>query len=142
MLELEAWLQAYQGQEYDDKPLQKADELLKNIVRVFPRESEQELDYLEQQAAKIQKQTAERDFSDALFYKKRGHNRAYQEYLEKIANRYPNQKVVDEINKEIERVATLPPDPKQAMQWLVDIFPNPEPAKPLINNGDNETIFK
>lgn len=142
MLELEAWLQAYQGKEYDDKPLQKADDLLKNIVRVFPRESEQELDYLEQQAAKIQRQTADRDFSDALFYKRRGHNRAYQEYLEKIANRYPNQEVVEEINKEIERVATLPPDPKQPMKWLVDIFPNPEPAKPLINNGDNETIFK
>ena len=24
----------------------------------------------------------------------------------------------------------------------VDIFPNPEVAKPLINSGDNETIFK
>lgn len=142
MLELEAWLQAYQGKEYDDNPLLKADELLKTIVRVFPRESEKELDYLEEQAAKIQKQTAERDLSDAMFYKKRGHNRAYKQYLEKIAGRYRNQEVVEELNKEIERVAELPPNPDQSMKWLVDIFPNPEAAKPLINNGDNETIFK
>lgn len=142
MLELEAWLQSYQGKEYDDNPLLKADELLKNIVRVFPREAEKELAYLEEQAAKIQKQTAERDLSDAMFYKKRGHNRAYKQYLEKIANRYRNQEVVEEINKEIERVAELPPNPDQSMKWLVDIFPNPEAAKPLINSGDNETIFR
>lgn len=142
MLELEAWLQAYQGKEYDDKPLQKADDLLKNIVRVFPRESEKELAYLEEQAAKIRKQTSERDLSDAMFYKKRGHNRAYKQYLEKIADRYQNQEVVEEINKEIERVAKLPPNPDQSMKWLVDIFPSPEAAKPLINSGDNETIFK
>lgn len=142
MLELEAWLQAYQGKEYDDNPLLKAEELLKNIVRVFPQESEKELAYLEEQAAKIQKQTAERDLSDAMFYKKRGHNRAYKQYLEKIAKRYRNQEVVEELNKEIERVAELPPNPNQPLPWIVNLFPNPEAAKPLINNGDNETIFK
>ena len=65
-----------------------------------------------------------------------------KQYLEKIANRYRNQEVVEEINKEIERVAELPPNPDQSMKWLVDIFPNPEAAKPLINSGDNETIFR
>lgn len=142
MLELEARLNGYQGKSYDDTPLRKADEIMKNIVRLFPRESEGQLEYLEKQAALIQNHIAERDYSMGQYFERRGENRAARIYYEQVAEKYKNTPLGKSINEQIEKVAALPPKPKQPARWLVNAFPNPEVAKPVIRAGDNESLFR
>ncbi len=142
MLELEARLNGYQGKDYDDTPLRKADDLMKQIVRLFPKESEGQLPYLEKQASLIQQQIAERDYSMGQYFEGRGENRAAGIYYKKIADKYQETELGETINERIESVAALPPKPKQVGKWLVDAFPNPEPEKPAIRSGDNETMFR
>jgi len=142
MLELEARLKGYQGKDYDDTPLRKADELMKQIVRLFPKESEEQLPYLEKQASLIQQQIAERDYSMGQYFEGRGENRAAKIYYEKIADRYQNTELGKSINEQIEKVAALPPKPDVPAKWLINAFPDPEPEKPTIRSGDNATIFR
>ena len=142
MLELEARLKGYQGKSYDDTPLRKADEIMKSIVQQFPRESKDQLEYLEKQATLIQNQIAERDFTMGEYFERRGENRAAKIYYEKVAEKYQNTPLGESINEKIEEVAALPPKPEQPVQWLVDVFPDPEAAKPMIRSGDNESIFR
>ena len=142
MLELEARLNGYQGKSYDDTPLRKADELMKTIVRQFPKESEGQLPYLEKQAALIQNQIAERDFTMGQYFEGRGENRAAKIYYEKVARKYEHTELGKTIEQQITKVASKPPKPEQHLPWLVDIFPNPEAEKPVIGHGDNETIFR
>jgi len=68
MLELQAHLQGYRGPSYDATPLKAADEILDQIVRKFPTESQQQLGYLEGQATVIRNQLAERDYSLGDYY--------------------------------------------------------------------------
>ncbi len=142
MLELEARLMGYQGKDYDDTPLRKADQLMKQIVRLFPKESEAQLPYLEKQATIIQRQIAERDFSMAQYFEGRGENRAAKIYYEQIAGKYQDTELGESINAQIEKVAALPAKPKQPAKWLVNAFPDPEPEKPVIGSGDNATVFR
>lgn len=142
MLELEARLNGYQGKSYDDTPLRKADEIMKTVVRLFPEECKGQLEYLEKQAAMIQNQIAERDYSMGQYFEGRGENRAAKIYYEQVAEKYQHTPLGEAINDQIEKVAALPPKPDQPAKWLVDVFPNPEAAKPVIRAGDNETIFR
>ena len=82
MLELECRLKGYQGDGYDDTPLRKADDLMKAIVKQFPKESAGQLPYLEAQASAIQKQLAQRDISMANYFEGRGENLAAKIYYE------------------------------------------------------------
>lgn len=137
MLELESRLASYQGKDYDDSHLRKADELMKAIVRQFPGESEEQLPYLEKQATLIQNQIAERDYSLGQYFESRGENRAALYYYEKVAQKYQHTELGEVVQQQIEDVATKPAKPVQHLKWLVDAFPNPEAEKPVIMAGTN-----
>lgn len=142
MLELQARLSGYQGKSYDDTPLRKADELMKQIVRQFPRESEGQLEYLEEQASMIQKQIAERDYSMGQYFEGRGENLAAKIYYEKVAEQFKNTELAKTVEMQIADVAKKPPKPEQHAKWLINMFPDPEAEKPAIIAGNNESIFR
>ena len=142
MLELQCRLEGYQGKSYDDTPLRKADELMKTIVKRFPKKSEAQVAYLETQATTIQNQLAERDFSMATYFEGRGENAAAKIYYEEVADRYQNTKLAETVNQQIAKVSDLPPKPPQHAKWLIDMFPDPEKQKPVIIAGNNESIFR
>ena len=142
MLELEAHLKGYQGKSYDDSPLRRADEIMKSIVRQFPKEAKEHLPYLEQQAAMIRNQMAERDFTMAKFFEKRGENRAAKYYYENVAKNYSDTQLADGIDSHIERLAGLPPVPEPPAKFLIDLIPTEKEDKPIIAAGDNETFLR
>ncbi|MEL7496349.1 MAG: outer membrane protein assembly factor BamD [Planctomycetota bacterium] len=142
MLELEARLMSYQGQSYDDTPLRKADEILKSIIRMYPKKSKENLEYLEQQSAAIQNQLADRDLALAQYFENRGENRAAKFHYELIAERFEGSEIETSIRERIAEVEKKPPSPEQHAQWLVNLFPDPEKAKPVIMAGNNEPIFR
>ena len=142
MLELQCRLEGYQGEGYDDTPLRKADDLMKTIVKQFPKESAGQLAYLETQASAIQNQLAQRDISMANYFEGRGENLAANIYYKDVAERYRNTEFASNVEQKIAEVSQLPPRPAQHAKWLIDLFPDPDREKPVIVAGDNESIFR
>lgn len=142
MLELEARLKGYQGSSYDDTPLVKADELLKQIVRRFPDQAQEHLTSLEQQAGNVRNMLAARDYEMGEYFEGRGENRAAKLYYEQVAEKYQDTSYAANVQQQITEVASKPPVPGQHAKWLVDLFPSSEPAKPVIASGDNESMFR
>lgn len=141
MLELEAQLASYQGPSYDDEPLRKANEIMKSIVRAFPRKSQGELAYLEKQAARIQNMIGERDLTMGEYFERRGENLAARFHYQKIHEKFEGTGVAEKIEQRIAATESKPDRPKPPAEWLVNLFPDPEKAKPVIVAGDNESIL-
>lgn len=140
MLELQAHLEGYQGASYDATPLEAADKLLDRIVRRFPKESQEQLGYLEQQATKIRNQLAERDYSLGDYYAQRGQNRAAKLAYQRVAENYSDTQFGHSVSDRIADVSSKPPVPDQHAQWLVNLFPDDQPAKPVIASRDNRVL--
>ena len=141
MLELEAQLANYQGPSYDDQPLVKADEILKSIIRTFPQESKKEVAYLEKQAARVQNMIGERDLAMAEYFERRGENLAARFHYEKIKEKFNGSSIAEQVEERIAATKQLPDRPGQHAEWLVNMFPDPEKAKPVIVAGDNESVL-
>ena len=140
MLELQAQLAVYQGPAYDDQPLLKADEILKSIVRTFPQESKKEIAYLEKQAARVQNMLGERDLTMAEYFERRGENLAARFHYQKVKEKFEGSSIAEQVDQRIAETQKLPDRPGQHLQWLVDVFPDPEQAKPVIKAGYYEGI--
>lgn len=140
MLELQAHLEGYQGPSYDATPLKAADELLDRIVRRFPKESQDQLGYLEQQATKIRNQLAERDYSLGDYYAQRGQNRAAKLAYQRVAEDYSDTQFGRSVSDRIADVSSKRPVPEQHAQWLVNLFPDDQPAKPVIASRDDRVL--
>ena len=141
MLELEAQLASYQGASYDDGPLKKSDKLLKSIVKTFPQQAQGELAYLEKQSAKIQNLIGERDLTLGEYFERRGENLAARFHYQKVQDQFDGTAVAEEVETRIAEAAKKPDRPGQHAKWLVDLFPDPAKAKPVIIAGDNESIL-
>jgi len=142
ILELEARLKGYQGPSYDDTPLRKAEELMQTIVRQFPQQARENLQYLEAQNTRVQNLLVERDYTTGQYFANRGENRAAIYVYDQMAKKYENTELSQTIQEQIAELEQKPPVPKQQAKWLVDLFPKRDDHIPLIAAGDNETVFK
>lgn len=142
ILELEARLKGYQGPSYDDTPLRKAEELMQTIVRQFPQQSRENLEYLEAQNTRVQNLLVERDYTTGQYFAGRGENRAAIYVYDQLAKKHDNSDLSRTIQEQIAELEQLPPVPKQQAKWLVDLFPKRDDHIPLIATGDNETVFR
>ena len=140
MLELQAQLAVYQGPAYDDQPLMKADEILKSIVRTFPQESKNEIAYLEKQAARVQNMIGERELTMAEYYERREEYLAARFHYQKLKEKFDGSTIAEQVDQRIAETRKLPDRPGQHLQWLVDVFPDPKQAKPVIKAGYYEGI--
>ena len=141
LLELEAQLASYQGPSYDDGPLRKADEIMKSIVRAFPHKSKGELAYLEKQSARIQNMLGQRDLTMGEYFERRGENLAARFHYQKIHEKFKGTEIANQIEQRIAATQSKPDRPAPPAEWLVNVFPDPEKAKPVIVAGDNESIL-
>jgi len=130
MLELEARLKSYKGPSYDASPLEKSEGLIKSIVRTFPEKAKGNMEVLEQQAALVNNQLAQRDYELGTYHERRGEKE------------YPDSIYSPTIGSKIQQVASLPPKPDQHAKWLVEMFPDPNGDKPAIEPIDDGTILR
>ncbi len=142
LFELKSRLASYQGKSYDGQPLEKADRLLKAIIRQFPDKVEEHREYLAKEGVAIRELMAERDWAMGQYYEKRGENRAAGIYYQRVADNFGDTQLAGKAQETIKKVAALPPVPKQKAKWLSDLFPDVNAVKPLVAAGDNESIFK
>lgn len=142
LFELKSRVNSYQGPSYDDAPLQKADKLMRQIVQQFPTQSQEERDYLGKEGNLIRNQLAARDWSMGQYFENRGENQAAKIYYEQVANNYDDTRLAVMATEQVAEVAKLPPEPPQRAQWLVEMFPNTETAKPVIASNPAGTLVR
>ena len=143
LFELKSRLNAYRGESYSADPLIRADKLMKQIVKAFPNEIQSEREYLSQEAALIRHKLAERDWSMAQYYLKKGENRAAQVYLGKITSEFDDTAFANAASEETEKMIGLPAEPSQPAEWFVNLFPDSEAkAKPVITARQTSTTTR
>lgn len=142
LFELKARVNAYRGASYDSEPLEKADKLLKQIVRAFPEQARQEEEYLGKEGALIRHKLAERDWSMGKYYERRGENRAALVYYQRVAQEYAETQYAGQASEKIAKLKDLPPVPKQHAEWLVKLLPEESTAKPLIATRPNADTIR
>ena len=142
LFELKSRVNSYQGSSYDDQPLRQADELLRSIVQQFPAQAKEEQEYLGKEGSLIRNQLAARDWSMAQYFENRGENRAATIYYEQVADEYEDTRLAQMATEQISEIAPLAPEPPKRAQWLVDIFPDTEVAKPVIASRPTDTLTR
>jgi hypothetical protein len=143
LLELEARLKGYQGPSYDDEPLRKSDELLRVIARQFPKEANENLEYLEGQHHRVQNMLVERDYSLGQYFQNRGENQSAMYVYQKLADKYDSTEFADTVKQQLAELEKLPPKPATPGKWIADLFPERNNDHvPLIASGDKESLIR
>ena len=131
-LGLKAKLNSYSGPAYSGAPLDEAEKIIKQMRRAFPQECEREREYIERAAAEIRFKKAERLAFLAEYYDRRAEYRAARHHYERIATDYPDTPLAAKAQERAGQIAGLPPVPPQRAQWLVDLLPETDKVKPLL----------
>jgi outer membrane protein assembly factor BamD (BamD/ComL family) len=131
-LGLKAKLNNYDGPAYSGAPLDEGEKLIKQMRRQFPQESEREREYLDRAAAEIRFHKAERLSFLARYYDRRAEYRAAEHYYARVVNEFNDTPLAARAQERIGQIADLPPVPPQKAQWLVNLLPESDPVKPLL----------
>ncbi|MFM9114856.1 MAG: tetratricopeptide repeat protein, partial [Planctomycetota bacterium] len=133
---LNSKLLCYEGPDYSGDALDQAEQLIKQIRRQFPQQAEQERKYLIDALAEIRFRKAERLWTRGRYHELRQEYRAAQFYYDQIAREYEETPFAKQAQDQIAANSNKPPVPPQTMQWLVDMFPKRETARPLFPNDE------
>ncbi|MFM7843566.1 MAG: hypothetical protein ACKPEY_04965, partial [Planctomycetota bacterium] len=100
------------------------------------QQAEQERKYLIDALAEIRFRKAERLWTRGRYHELRQEYRAAQFYYDQIAREYEETPFAKQAQDQIAANSNKPPVPPQTMQWLVDMFPKRETARPLFPNDE------
>jgi outer membrane protein assembly factor BamD (BamD/ComL family) len=139
-LGLKAKLNSYSGPAYSGAPLDEAEKLVKQMRRAFPQECEREKEYIDKAAAEIRFKKAERLGYLAQYYDRRAEYRAARHHYERIAADYADTPLAARAQERIGQIAGLPPVPAQQAQWLVNLLPETDKVKPLLDATAEERL--
>jgi outer membrane protein assembly factor BamD (BamD/ComL family) len=141
-LGVKAKLLSYEGPDYSGDPLDDAEKLLKQIQRQFPREAARERDYLARAYAEVRYKQAEREWSMARYYSRRGEYRAARFHYDLLRKEYSETPFAEQAQERVAAIADKPDVPPQRLQWLVDAFPEEENVKPIIASSPDTSILR
>ena len=142
LYELKSCLKSYRGGHYDSQPLDRADKLLKTIVTQFPDQAQEEKEFLAVEATRIRNMLAERDLSMAEYFEHRGENRAAGVYFREVAENFTDTELAETASQRLGRLDGKPPVPEQKLKWLVDMLPDPNAEKPILNASMQEKLMR
>jgi outer membrane protein assembly factor BamD (BamD/ComL family) len=136
LLGLKAKLLSYEGPDYSGDPLDEAEKLVKQIHRQFPREADQEREYLTRAYAEVRYKQAERKWYLARYYDRRSEYGAARFYYTALVRDFSETPFAQRAQERVGEVADRPAVPPQRFAWLVDAFPKEENQKPLMPASD------
>ena len=136
LLGLKAKLLTYEGTDYSGAPLDEAEKLIKQIQRQFPQEAAREREYLARAYAEVRFKKAEREWSLAQYYDRRGEYGAARFYYDILTKEFAETPFAEKARSRMGEVANEPAVPPQRLQWLVEAFPKEENSKPLMATSD------
>jgi outer membrane protein assembly factor BamD (BamD/ComL family) len=131
-LGLKAKLSSYLGPNYTANSLDEAEKLLKQMRRQFPRDCQREREFLERCSAEIRYKKAEKLMSFARFYDSRAEYRAAAHYYKRAITEFNDTPFARQAEERVAQISDKPPVPAQQAQWLVNLFPETDDAKPLL----------
>ena len=142
LYEFKSRLNSYRGKHYDDTSLKKADILLEQILKRFPRQASEEKEFLAVEANRIRNLKAERDLGMAHYYENRSENRAARWYYEQVAENYGDTQIATDVTTRIANLKQKPDLPPQRGEWLVKMFPDESGDKPLLTAEIKEKLIR
>jgi outer membrane protein assembly factor BamD (BamD/ComL family) len=135
-------LKIYQGPDYNDRPLEEAEELIEQIYRQFPDHVAEEREHLEKAFAEVRVRKARRRHYYAKYYERRGEYGGARYYYSKIVEEFPNSSLAEMAQERIGEIAERPERPPQRVPWLVKLFPDPPRQEAWIRHGDENPITR
>lgn len=141
-LGLKAKLLSYQGSSYAGAALDEGEKLVRQIRRQFPRDYEQEREFVDRAYAEIRFRKAEREFDRGSYYERRGENRAASLYYQTVVNSFADTPLAQKAENRLAAIQGRPAVPVQQAPWLVKLFPEPDKIKPVVEAAavNKETI--
>jgi outer membrane protein assembly factor BamD (BamD/ComL family) len=141
LLGLQCKLKIYQGPQYSLQPMEEAEQLLKQIHRQFPQESEEHREFLAKAWQDVRLNMAQHDWEMARYYHKRKEHAAARQYYQRVRKEYADTSLAKEATEALASIQEAPDKPDQPLPWVARLFPTPDREKPLVarNPLDNVT---
>lgn len=118
LLGLQSYMNSYQGPQYDQMPLKKADKLVDSTMRNLGHMMPEEQPRLQQAKEAIRAQKAERDYDLGEYYRRLGYNRAARTHYAYVMRDFPDTKFSDLAQQRMKDTEGLPDVPPDHFPWL------------------------
>jgi outer membrane protein assembly factor BamD (BamD/ComL family) len=135
LLGLKSKLLNYQGSDYSANALNEAEVLLKQLYRQFPTQVPKEAEYLRKAGAEVRFRLAERMWDRAKRRDRRSENGAARLYYESILADYGDTPFAADARQRLQQISLEPDVPTQPLSWFVNLFPETDTVKPLIESN-------
>ena len=116
------------------EPMDRAEKLIKQIRRQFAQQAAEQGPYLDEAYAEVRFKQGERRWMQAEYRRMRGENKAARYYLQQIVDDYADTPFGDQAKQRLAELQGAQDDPTQYLEWLTRLFPDADPAKPLIES--------
>jgi outer membrane protein assembly factor BamD (BamD/ComL family) len=142
VLGVKSALMSYQGADYSGEPLEKAEKMIKQMVRQFPQKAKEEQEKIQDAFSEVRYRRAERLFTQATFRYNKNEAKAARIHCTRILTEFSDTPFADKAREMMEKTGGMPDEPTQHLTWLADLFPNRDKIAPLLkptpNVEDNE----
>lgn len=135
-LGLKSIMETYEGADYTENPLNEADKLVKQINKQFPKESQENREFLTRAYAEIRYRKAERLWTRAEWRINRGENNAAKMYLDRILTEFNDTPFADKAREAQSKIDGRPGEPVQQFSWLANLFNDRDPVKEYLHSSD------
>lgn len=134
-LGLKAKLNTYRGSDYEGSSLEEAEKLIKQMRRMFPRESAEEREFLDRSFAEIRYKKAERIWKNGEYYDNRTEYGAAKFYYDIVLREYDDTPFAERAKQRLADLRNKPDTPPQRLSWLVKLFPESDELKPILDKA-------
>jgi outer membrane protein assembly factor BamD (BamD/ComL family) len=132
LLGLQCKVKIYQGPQYSLQPMDEAEQLVKQIHRQFPKESEEHREFLAKAWQEVRLNKAQHDWEMARYYHRRKEHAAARQYYERVRQEYADTSLAEEATEQLAGIQDAPDKPGQPLPWVAQMFPTPDREKPLV----------
>ncbi|MCA9162026.1 MAG: tetratricopeptide repeat protein [Planctomycetales bacterium] len=136
---LKAKLLAYRGPDYAGTLLDEAEVLVTQIRKQFPDRADQESEYLNRAYAEVRFRKAERLWSRVSYHRMRQEYGAARYYARQLLDEFSDTPFKAKADEMMASSQNKPATPPQRLSWLVNMFPESDPVKPLLKSDSATT---
>lgn len=131
-------LQVYRGPRYSETYLDEAAELIKLTKRRFPNELREPkyAEHIAKFSAEVAFHQAEDLAERARFREKQKRYGAAKEIYQQLLRDYPTTPQAERAREVLAEIDSLPPNPKQRLAFMTQLFPSARQSSPLVLKKD------
>jgi outer membrane protein assembly factor BamD (BamD/ComL family) len=122
--------------------MEEAEQLIKQLHRQFPKEAEEQREFLAKAWQDVRLNKAEHDWQMARYYHKRDENGAARTYYERVRDEFGDTSLAKQATAELTALADAPDKPQQPLPWVAEMFPTPDREKPLVARNPLDAVSR